>query len=356
MDSNKRLHYVDIARGIAMFLIVLGHSISLNSTHSFPIYRIIYFINVPIFFVLSGYMFKIKERESFFDFIKKKFLRIMLPYFFWAFLFLVPYYIFGHDVADQLQPKSSFNILGQIGEIFYGNGTNNSLQQNAPLWFLPALFTTEVLFYFIIHIIKNRKMEIVIFAATLLIGFFCTFFARKIYLPWGLNSALTIGCFFYFGYLLKKWQIIEQLKTTRHSIYAIVICLLLCGIVICFNVPTNVSWRGYNYLNYFLTITSGFTSALAIILVSKLINKNKPIENVGRNTMGILIFHKIVIVIAQTKLGVFSKLLLNSNILLELCLAIIVSIITIIVSIIIGALIRKVFPILIGERKQRIGL
>lgn len=352
MESSKRLKYIDIARGIAMFLIVLGHAISATSGHAYPIFRILYFINVPVFFVLSGYLFQIKEKESFFEFLKHKFLRIMLPYFFWALIFLVPYFIFGYDVANQFSRKSSFDIWQQIGNVFYGNGVNNALKQNGPLWFLPALFTMEVLFYYIISFAKKKKTEIIVFIATLLIGFLCTLFAKSFYLPWGINSALTIGCFFYFGYLLKKWQIFNQLKTKNIKVFVFIICVLLCGLAICLNEPSSVGWQNYKYLNYFLTIIAGISSASAIFLISRWINKNRIIECVGNNTMSILIFHKILIVIAQTKLGIISKLLMDSNMALELCFSIIASIIAIIVSIIIGSFLRKILPELIGERRK----
>ena len=354
MESNKRLKYIDIARGIAMFTIVLGHAITSSSGHAYSIYRILYFINVPIFFVLSGYVFRIKEGESFFKFLKDKFFRIMLPYFFWALIFLIPYFALGNDVADQLSRKSSFDIWTQIGNVFYGNGADNALKQNSPLWFLPALFTTEVLFYYVVYCAKKRRTEIIVFIATLLVGFLCTFFTNNFYLPWGLNSALTIGCFFYFGYLIKEWAVFDRLKTKRNSISLFVICIILCGFVIYFNGPESVGWQGYRYQNYFLTILAGLTSALAIILISKWINKNRVIECIGKNTMSILIFHKIIIVIAQTKLGVFSKLLMNSNMALELCFALTISAMAIIISIVIGLIIKKALPELIGERRRRI--
>ena len=335
-----------------MFLIVLGHAISSSSSHAYPIYRIIYFINVPIFFVLSGYMLRIKERESFFEFLKNKFLRIMLPYFFWALVFLIPYFILGQDVADELSRKSSFNIWEQIGNVLYGNGVNNALKQNSPLWFLPALFSTEVIFYCIVYSLKSKKMETITFIATLLIGFSCTFFAKDFYLPWGLNSALTIGCFFYFGYLLKKWRIFEKLETKQSNTGLFVACIVLCGLAIYFNGPESIGWQSYKYQNYFLTITAGMTSALAIILLSKGIDNNKTIECIGRNTMSVLIFHKLIVVITQTKLGVFSKLLMNSDFLLEICLALVTSVVATIISILIGLMLRRIIPWSIGEQKK----
>ncbi|MBQ3473894.1 acyltransferase family protein [Candidatus Saccharibacteria bacterium] len=352
MRSSKRLHYVDIARGVAMFIIVLSHTIPATTPESYAIYRFLFFINVPIFFVLSGFLFHVKENESFFQFLKTKSLRIMLPYFVWALVFLIPYLIFGNEIISLLEQK---DIWQRIGNVLYGNGVGDTLQQNGPLWFLPALFTTEIIFYFVVYFVKSKKMEVVAFILTLLVGFLSTFFANKFYLPWGLNSALTIGSFFYFGYLLRKWEVLDRMKP-KFSVCLFFICLILCGVAVYFNEIDNVVWADYEYRNYFLTILSGMTSALAIIQISKWIGKNKVIEYVGVNTMSILIFHKVIVVIVRTKLGAFSGLLTDSDIALKLVLSLFVSVIVVAICVVIGILIRRFWPWLIGEQKKPVRL
>ena len=53
-DRNKRIEYLDIARGIGIFLVVLGHCYSLPEW----MWHLIYSVHMPLFFVLSGYVFK----------------------------------------------------------------------------------------------------------------------------------------------------------------------------------------------------------------------------------------------------------------------------------------------------------
>lgn len=351
MTHGKRLRYIDVARGISMFIIVFSHAMSV-ATHAYPVYRVLFFINVPIFFVLSGYTFRVKEGESFFKFLKNKFLRIMLPYFVWALVFLIPYLFFGGDVAEEFQQTTSFDLWTQIKNTLYGNGVNNALKQNGPLWFLPALFTTEVLYYAIVRYIKKWQWQTVIFAMSIVVGFLCSLFVKDFFLPWGLNSALTIGCFFYFGYLLKEWKVFEKMST-RASVLSCLVALVMCGLAIYFNDSANVIWTHYWYYNYFLTIIAGLTSAWLILQLSRLINRNKMFEFVGKNTMPILIFHKIVIIVMVSKIGVISTLVKDSNILLELLLVFAITIVTMVFSIVVGLAIRKILPELIGERRDR---
>lgn len=349
--QTKRLKYIDIARGFAMLIIVLSHAVMPSDGPSYAVYRFLFFINVPIFFVLSGYLFRIKEGETFLEFFKNKFIRIMLPYFVWAMVFLLPFYFFGEEVNSQLSQNASFDMWKQMGNVFYGNGVGNALKQNGPLWFLPALFMTEIIYYFIVYFIKNRKVEIITLIMIFGIGFLCSLFADEIFLPWGLNSALTIGGFFYFGYLMRKWQVFDKLRF-KNSKWILIGSVILCGVSIYFNEFDNVIWSDYQYRNYFLTMVAGITSALVIILISKYMGKNKMLEFVGINTMSILIFHKIFIVIAQTKLGGFSEILTNGETVYKLLLSLVVLVVSTAASVLVGLVLRKLCPLLIGEYKK----
>ena len=89
---------------------------------------------------------------------------------------------------------------------------------------------------------------------------------------------------------------------------------------------------------------------MTIIYLSLLINNNKILEYIGKNTLGILVFHKPLIIIFQTKLGSISKMLINSNLFVEMFIGIIVTALSIALSVFITEIIRKKFPILIGEK------
>lgn len=345
MSAKKRLPFIDIARAFAMLSIVLLHALS-TSSHNAEVYRFLMCFNVPLFFVLSGLTFRVKENESFWQFLRTKFLRIMLPYFVWSLLFLIPYFIFGRETSTELSQSASFDLVGQLKSTFYGNGVAGAIKQNTPLWFLPALFSTEVLFYFIVKKIKQPKFQILTLALLVLVGFGSTLLLKEIYLPWGINTALQIGLCFYAGFLLK-----DHVEKLKHPL--VLIMLLAIGIVAyIFNAKENIIWSDYLYQNYFLSLLSGLAFSGVFIGIAQWIKQSRPLEFIGKNTMAILIFHKLFIVLAQTKLGTVSKLYANSNIALELTIAITVTLVATLASIVIGLIIRKILPQLIGERKM----
>ena len=102
MSENKRVYKLDNLRGLAILLVVFGHSIILYSnswnliqtsvhvpTLSY-IKDIINLIQMPLFFSLSGYLFAYsKKKTNVPAFILAKLKRLLIPYFFFAFFWLI---------------------------------------------------------------------------------------------------------------------------------------------------------------------------------------------------------------------------------------------------------------------------
>ena len=65
----KRIEYLDIARGIGILLVVLGHNDFAALSPFF--HQVIYSFHIPLFFFLSGYF--INASISFFEYSRKRF-------------------------------------------------------------------------------------------------------------------------------------------------------------------------------------------------------------------------------------------------------------------------------------------
>lgn len=58
LENKKRIDYFDIAKGIGILLMIIGHM----DLKKYPlINHFIYSFHMPLFFVISGYFFKVKE-------------------------------------------------------------------------------------------------------------------------------------------------------------------------------------------------------------------------------------------------------------------------------------------------------
>lgn len=340
----KRLSYIDITKGFAIFFIVLGHAIvhSLNSHFAF---NIIYSFHVPLFFIMSGFTFE-SINKNFFHFLKNKIIRILIPYFIWSVLFLIPYYIFGKGVDEAFGNTGTFNFVDNIYSIIYGVGVNSLLKQNTPLWFLPALFTMEFIFYFLCKF-KLKRSHAIICISLLLLSIISYKNITYVF-PFGFNTFLNLGIFFYVGYLMKKFNWIDKYYSKKFLFFVFFIVGIIFSII-----NDSVSCVDYYYGNIYFFYITGFSLSLFVIFISKYINKCKIMEYIGRNTMSILIFHKLVIVFFQNKVLFVKTYLRNSNFLFELFLGIVISIITIVVCLLISKLIKTLkMNFLLGEKNK----
>lgn len=86
----RRNEAIDIAKGLGIFLVVIGHTISPVSAGNVfwtNVYQILYTFHMPLFFFLSGAVSSLIRGENKCQLIKSRIIRLMLPYFVWAIIY-----------------------------------------------------------------------------------------------------------------------------------------------------------------------------------------------------------------------------------------------------------------------------
>ena len=90
--AGKRNQFVDLIRGIAMLLVVLGHTMTKCTTgaeESF-LYNIIWSLQIPLFILISGYVTRysrgIDNVAGLWKYIKRRSIAYLLPWAVWSFL------------------------------------------------------------------------------------------------------------------------------------------------------------------------------------------------------------------------------------------------------------------------------
>ena len=196
---TKRIEYLDIARGIGILLVVLGH----NDFEALSVYvhQVIYSFHIPLFFFLSGYF--INTSMPFFEFFKKRFNSLLKPYFFTIFLI--------YFVSVSFEKMGFTMAITRIVKSLYGTGHYLDWVQ---LWFLPELFVVSLyafLFITLISRLSNRWVRWGILLITLAVSlpFLKTFYPFTISLldkqyelyglPFGLDLVFLSGFFFILG-------------------------------------------------------------------------------------------------------------------------------------------------------------
>lgn len=139
----NRLMYIDIAKGIGIFLVVVGHCIpdATSATGiSIPAYRwlhdVIYSFHMPLFFFLAGFMVsrqKMLDRaQKPLDLVRKRVSRLLVPYVFVG-LCYAPFKMLLSNFANKPYDIST------IWQIVIG------VNPDGELWFLYALFVITVI-------------------------------------------------------------------------------------------------------------------------------------------------------------------------------------------------------------------
>lgn len=132
--SNKRNVEIDIAKGIGILLVIIGHgaipSWSKDAISSF---------HMPLFFILSGYFFR---NENPLTRVQKDAKRLLLPYVVTMTVItlytLVVHQLFKHD--------GWYYFTNSLWFWIFPTGAPGGLYFSGPIWFLFALFWTKSTF------------------------------------------------------------------------------------------------------------------------------------------------------------------------------------------------------------------
>ena len=91
----KRDITIDIAKGIGIVLVVLGH-VLINS----DINRLIYLFHMPLFFFISGIIFYSTYNKDikFKDYLLKKIKSILIPYFVFSIICFIYWYFIEREI------------------------------------------------------------------------------------------------------------------------------------------------------------------------------------------------------------------------------------------------------------------
>ena len=338
----NRVEWVDALKGFAIILIVFGHTIP-YSNHLSSLQNYLVSFHVPLFFIISGLLYK-EKKETFLKFFKRKFMTIMIPFYIFGLLYLIPYYFWGNSVAESLG-KTNFNLIGNMLSLLYGTGRNEMLAQNSSLWFLPCYFSTVCIQKIIdINIKDSLKNNIIISFMLFILGFFIYKFFN-ITLPLCLEIAIVMCGFVYFGKIIQKIKILENK-------YQKILIIPFLGLGFVFHlINGHVSCMANYYSHYYLIfVVSSLFSILGYVIFFKNYN-NKMLSYLGKISLPILLLHKPIILLFQTKLGIITNYMISSNIYMELLLCIFCLIISFVFCILFYNISHKYFPILYGELK-----
>lgn len=190
-NINNRIEYIDVAKFVALLLVVFCHSFK-----ECPFVAFAYSFHLPIFFFLNGMTLKL-ENQVFDSFLVKKLKRFIVP-------------MLGLGILTLLSQMLVKSLLNQaISDDFILKGLARIINQIRifAIWFLPSLFFTNLMMFGIHRLFKGRVFLMSLGALAFLgLGLLFNKF-YNVSLVWNFDAALMGVIFTYFGYLFKSKEL-----------------------------------------------------------------------------------------------------------------------------------------------------
>lgn len=190
----------DLMRGLGIILLLIGHA------HiPMRVFTTIGLFFIPMFFLISGNFFRVKQGEGFAAYVGHKARRLMVPY-----LFFLAVSIIFHLLQAVLWHEPG-TLMTEIGSILHrfaiGVTGDRASLCFLTIWFLVSLFEVSVL-YWLMARIRSLRWRTVVSVVLLVVGYLLQ--ATHITLPFLLSSMCTLQFYFHLGYVFRQKGLDKQ--------------------------------------------------------------------------------------------------------------------------------------------------
>lgn len=299
MLMNRRIDWIDATKGLAILLVVIGHTFREamleTSWICYLMYNIIYSFHMPLFFSLSGYLLnrtrtrnaiKIKD----FSFMLQKINTLIKPFINYSILVYVLFYTANLiPFLGQILHNLNLDLIAPV-EYFKASFNGNN-PYAFHLWYILVLFYMQTLAF-----VSNR--------VSLKLKFnFIWLFAIISFVLWNIRmlcagqmtliemSFLRNTIYFSYGMLMYEYNI----KIKRNIYVTLSISAWVYNFIFTFFLLN--SFAGYDYLYYIFNLIQ-MISVMIIInnfyRIGQILSNNKYIVFLGKNSFTIYLFHQPV--------------------------------------------------------------
>lgn len=232
MLKKERVDWIDVAKGIGMILVIMGHTIQLD------VVRPIYAFHMPLFFFLSGLLLVPDKIGDFPSFTIRKTVQILRPWF----IILLMSTVVCLLIPEWREQLTRDNILKDLYLV------NTNTFQNSSIWYLPCFFFALVFYYIMNMVFKHNTASVCVFIAFALSLFFLKPAMEAVSIPTGrlpfkMDSALLATVFIATASWYRQ-QIFEYVKSKANIKW-----LFLAGLITAITTVGN-GWANMNSLDF----------------------------------------------------------------------------------------------------------
>ncbi|WP_340024530.1 acyltransferase family protein [Paenibacillus sp. FSL K6-1096] len=274
MNKPREL-WIDAAKGFSIIFVVMGHSGDAAANHYLSWFR------MPLFFILSGLVFKPVEPGRYLQWALKRTRGLMTPYFAYGLLIAAVLLLFTLNVKG---------FAENIARLLYGGMTLTG--PYGVFWFITCLLFTQLLFGYIIRY-SRRTQILLIVSAYLLSHLISLTVLRTFNMPWNADVSLLAVTYYAIGFYGKT-----LIPALLRRYWALPLLLPLSGLVLLLerqgiiHYSLNMKYKEYDalVLDLAVPLMISLTICAAVYQLSKLV----PLDwmgALGRNSIAIMYLH-----------------------------------------------------------------
>jgi fucose 4-O-acetylase-like acetyltransferase len=272
--KNNFSHTVLIAKCIGIILVVIGHfTVPTSPIYWEKIKNLIYSFHMPLFFLLSGYLFNYEKFEisSYIYIVSKKIKRLFAPFVSIALIFFALKYFSAFFVKLQHPVTLDTFLL-----IFV-----NPVKSYMPLlWFIYVLMLVFIFYPLLLCIFKN---SFYVFFVSIMLALFAGYVDFQ-----PVQKMMLMLPYFSFGNVVKNINF-DQIKL-NNAVYCFVFFVILFALSYYFSVD-----------NPIFRIIIAMSGSMSIVFLSSIILSYfdsgfvKHLESIGYYSMSIYLFHTLFV-------------------------------------------------------------
>ncbi len=214
--AKKRIDWLDIAKGVTMILVIVGHTVNNPS----PVRTIIFSFHMPLFFLLAGYTFRVKPWK---EVLSSSLTRLLVPYLLLALSWRIPLLLASGA------PLNGSAIGGLLGTLLFASGTvvqPFGFNAVGPTWFLVALFVSRLALNGLLMLFERLRasvpMQGLVCAAIAVAGLAWSN-VLGVYLPLDIDLCYYTVLLMWIGYMARKHNVPLSLGTWYVAVGALLV-------------------------------------------------------------------------------------------------------------------------------------
>ena len=202
MEKKKREEFIDIAKGIAILCVIIGHTWKNAYPADKRLMVFIYSFHMPLFFILSGWCLKSTDVKIS-SVIVKKIKQLVVPY-------VVINFIRTMIMSPELFLKTEFwrSLFYAAGRDMQKGLDGKPVSQIGMTWFLMSLFMCQILYLCVKKI--SEEYEVSMWLLIICLAMMASQLRDYFWLPLGIQAGVYGMFFYHSGCVMKEKKIFEK--------------------------------------------------------------------------------------------------------------------------------------------------